>query len=587
MKEKNVMGFFSFLRKYNGKMMLAIMLSIFSVLCGIVPYVIVTKILTIVILGGGTVSNIIYLSFIGGCGFCFKVILFNLSTVISHKLAYDTINSVRYEIVDRLAFMSMGELQKKKVGEYKQIVMDDMDQLEYPLAHAIPEISSNLFGFIAIIIYLFILDWHLALASLAPIVISFIIYGIMMKGGAMEIFKEFNDGKTLLNSSTVEYINGMEVVKAFTQTASSIEKFSNAVIHFRDVMTKWFSHCWPYLSAYNVIMTASIAFVLPIGAILLKNNTIGISTFIMEMILSLGIAPSIMKLVEFTDNIPTIMFTDIKLKEILSTKELEQSLTNVELKDESVEFNHVNFGYGEEEVLSDISFKIKPKTMTAFVGPSGAGKSTVAKLIARFWDAKQGNILVGGENIKNIPLKQLMNEISFVSQENFLFDMTIRENIRVGNSNATNGEIEEVAKDAGCLDFISKLPKGFETKVGDAGQLISGGERQRITIARAMIKNAPIIVLDEATAFTDPENEEIIQKSINNLTKDKTVIIIAHRLSTIVDANKIILFHKGRIVSEGNHSELLKKSPIYKGMWEAHIGSKSWKVKEEKQCLEH
>ncbi|GAA0076011.1 ABC transporter ATP-binding protein [Clostridium sp. CTA-5] len=587
MEETKYSGILSFVQKYNGKMTLSIVLSIFSVIFGIIPYFIVTKILTVMILKTGTISNIIYLSIIGGVGFCLKIILFNLSTAISHKLAYNTINVFRYEIVDKLAFMSMGELKKKKVGEYKQLIIDDMEQLEYPLAHAIPEISSNLLGFISIIIYLFIVDWRLALASLLPIIISFIIYAIMMKGGAMEIFKEFNEGKALLNSSTVEYINGMEVIKAFNQTLSSIEKFSNSVIHFRDVMTKWFSHCWLYLSAYNIIMPSSIAFVLPTGAILLRYNKIELSTFIIGMILSLGIAPPIMKLIEFTDNIPTIIFTDNKLKEILSTKELQQNLQNVDLKDDSIEFNHVNFGYEKENVLHDISLKIEPKMMTAFVGPSGAGKSTVAKLIARFWDVNEGNIMVGGENIKNIPLKQLMDKISFVSQENFLFDMTIRENIRIGNKLATDDEIEFAAKNAGCLDFISKLPKGFETKVGDAGELLSGGERQRIAIARAMIKDAPIVILDEATAFTDPENEEIIQKSINNLTKNKTLIVIAHRLSTIVNANKIILFDKGRIVSEGNHNELLKTSVLYKDMWEAHIGSKSWSVKEGKQCLQH
>ncbi|RDY23101.1 ABC transporter ATP-binding protein [Romboutsia maritimum] len=587
MKQKNNYTIFSFIKRDSKKMMLAIILSLFSVVSGIIPYFVVAKILTLTILKKGTIVDIFYLSIIGTCAFCFKIIFFNLSTTISHKLAYKTINFIRYAIVDKLAFISMGEFQKKKIGEYKQLIMDDMDKLEYPLAHAIPEITSNLLGFIAIMIYLFIVDWRLALAGLVPIIISFIIYGIMMKGGAMEIFKEFNEGTALLNSTTVEYINGMEVVKAFNQTVSSIEKFSNAVIHFRDVMTKWFSHCWPYLSAYNVIMPASIAFVLPIGGILLKNNIIDLSIFIMGMILSLGIAPPVMKLIEFTDNIPTIMFTEAKLKEILSINELEQRLKKICLKDDSVEFNHVSFGYEENNILHDISFKIKPKTMTAFVGTSGAGKSTVAKLIARFWDVKEGEILVGGENIKNIPLTQLMDEISFVSQDNFLFDMTIRENIKIGNKFATDDEIEAVCKKTGCLDFILKLPQGFDTAVGNTGELLSGGERQRIAIARAMIKNASIIILDEATAFTDPENEEIIQKSISNLTKDKTVIIIAHRLSTIVNADKIILFNKGRIVNEGTHNELLENSHIYKDMWQAHIGSKSWGVKEKVQCLEY
>ncbi|MDU1320777.1 MAG: ABC transporter ATP-binding protein [Clostridium botulinum] len=582
-KEKGIVYYASM---HKAKVILSIILSLVSVATGIIPYIIVGKVLSIMIGGSATINDIQKYAFIGTLGFCFQVVFYNLSTAISHRLAFNITTDIRNDIINKMAIMSMGDLQLRDSGQYKQFLLEDIDQLEYPFAHVIPEISSNLVGFLALLIYLFVIDWRIALVALIPIIIGFIISVMMMKGGAMGVFHEYNNGKVLLNSATIEYVNGMEVIKAFNQTLTSVQKFSNAVFHFKDVMIKWFGHCWPYLSAYNVIVPASIAFVLPVGAFMLKNGSINIETFLFAMIVSLGIAPPLMKLIEFTDNIPTIAFGDKKLKKFFETDSLSNKEKRVAIDNDKITFSKVKFGYKDREILHDVSFEINPCSMTAFVGLSGAGKSTIAKLIARFWDVQEGSIYLDKHDIRDIPYEELMEHISYVSQDNFLFDMTIKENIRVGNANATDEQIIEVAKKAGCHEFITKLSEGYDTRVGDDGGILSGGERQRITIARAMLKNSPIIILDEATSYTDPENEALIQKSINNLTKDKTLIVVAHRLSTIVNAEKIIVLDQGRIKSEGTHKELLESSPLYKKLWHIQTGARKWGMKGEEVCSE-
>ncbi|MCH3964484.1 MAG: ABC transporter ATP-binding protein/permease [Clostridium sp.] len=580
-KKHNVIsGIISFADGYKKQMSLSAILSIFSVAAGFFPYVMTAKILSDMILSTATIHDILLCSVLITAGYLLKIVFYNLATALSHKSTYEILKNIRIAIVEKLSRISMGDLQSQISGDYKQLIMDDVEKLEYPLAHAIPEIISNALAPIIVIVYLLTIDYRMAIAGLISIFIGILIIAMMMKGGAMKVFKEYNSGSALLNSTTIEYVNGMEVVKAFNQTASSMEKFKYAVNNFRDVMTKWFAHCWPYLSGYNVIMPASIAFVLPIGSVLYQHGVINISDFIMCMVLSLGIAPPLMKLVEFTDNLPTIMFMENKVYDILSKNELEQPLNEASICSNEVVFQNVTFGYEKKEVLHSISFLVKPNATTALVGPSGSGKSTIAKLIARFWDVNGGSILIGSVNVNTIPIKQLMDNISFVSQDNYLFDVSIRENIRLGNFQATDKEVEEAAEKAECTEFISRFSEGYDTRVGDAGNRLSGGERQRIAIARAILKDAPIIVLDEATAFVDAESEDKIQHSIDNLTKNKTLIIIAHRLATIVNSDNIVVLENGNIVSQGTHGELLKKSELYNSMWQSHIGARSWSMNE-------
>ncbi|MFV0414185.1 MAG: ABC transporter ATP-binding protein [Oscillospiraceae bacterium] len=344
---------------------------------------------------------------------------------------------------------------------------------------------------------------------------------------------------------------------------------------------KWYRHCWPYLSGYAVIMPAGIAAVLPVGAALYAGGSLGIGALLTGIILTLGLSGPVMKLVEFSDNFVTIADTETRVHEMLQTQELPQPEQPARLKGYDVSFRNVEFSYGSAQVLKGISFDAPVGTVTAIVGPSGSGKSTIARLLARFWDVSGGEIFLGGVNIKEMPISQLMDCISYVSQENFLLDMSIRENICVGLPAATNAQVEQAAEKAGCAEFIGRFPQGYDTRVGDAGDRLSGGERQRSAIARAILKNAPIVLLDEATAFTDPESEDKIQTSIGNLVKGKTLLIIAHRLSTIMYADNILVVQAGRISAQGTHEELLRASALYQGMWQAHIEAMEWSMKEE------
>lgn len=320
---------------------------------------------------------------------------------------------------------------------------------------------------------------------------------------------------------------------------------------------------------------AQMLTILPFGWLFYTHGTLTAETFITVIILALGMAAPIVAAFNFVDTLAQVGTTVSQVDEILKAEEQEHGTQSVDLNDYSIEVNNVSFGYHDDkEILHSISLSIPQNSMTALVGPSGSGKSTLAKLIAGFWDVKNGTITMGGHDLKEIPLNELYDRIAFVSQDNYLFDDTVRENIRMGRRNATDAEVEAVAISAGCDSFINDLENGFETMVGTGGAHLSGGERQRIAIVRAMLKNAPIIILDEATAYIDPENEAVIQKAVARLVKNKTVIVIAHRLSTITGADNIAVIKDGRIEAQGKHKELIKDCALYNEMWQAHIGAK-------------
>lgn len=586
MKQKHspIAGILEFAGQKKNAMAGSVILAILSVLAGLVPYYAVSKLLITILDDGRDLPQAIFLwAGIAVLGHLLKLVLYGRSTLLSHKAAYEILKNIRSAIAKKLARSSMGYLQSKPSGEFKQLIVDEVEKLEYPLAHAIPEFTSNLLAPIVITIYLFTIDWRIALLALASIPLGFLLYMLMMAGrGSM--YEKFTKANSHMNATVVEYIGGIEVIKAFNQSASSMQRYEDAVTDFRDLTIKWYKHCWPYLSSYAVIMPAGVAAVLPIGVGLYAGGSLGLGALLTGIILTLGLAAPVMKLVEFSDNLVTIMDTETKVHDILCTEELTQPEKPVKLNGFDIDFQNVRFAYGDEQVLKGITFSAKAGTVTAIVGPSGSGKSTIARLLARFWDVDTGEIVLGGVNIKNMPVSQLMDSISYVSQENFLLDMTIRENIRIGRPFATNQEIEDAAQQAGCAEFIGRFPQGYDTRVGDAGDRLSGGEKQRIAIARAILKNAPVVLLDEATAFTDPESEDKIQASIGNLVKGKTLIMIAHRLSTIMYADNILVVKDGRVDARGTHEELLLSSPLYQTMWQAHISAMEWKMKEETPC---
>ena len=425
-----------------------------------------------------------------------------------------------------------------------------------------------------ILIYLFILDWRMALLSLVTIPVGFA-FMMSVMGSYQKKYEGAVRATMDMNGTIVEYIGGIEVIKAFNQGKSSYAKFSDKVIANASYYYEWMKSCIFGTSMGYAVVPGTLVTVLPAGWMFYQNGSLSAETFITTVILSLGIAGPLIAAMNFVDTLAQVGTTVEAVDELLGAEEQRHGEQPISIPNAEAALSHVTFGYHEDkEILKDVSLTFPAGSMTALVGPSGSGKSTIAKLIAGFWDVKSGRVAVGGVDEKDIPLKQLYDEIAFVSQDNYLFDDSVRENIRMGRLSATDEEVEAAAKAAGCDSFIRGLEKGYDTRVGGGGAHLSGGERQRIAIARAMLKDAPIVILDEATAYIDPENEAVIQRAIAELVRDKTVIVIAHRLSTIKDADKIVVVKDGRIEAQGKHEDLRKNCPLYESMWQAHMGAK-------------
>ena len=579
-RESPYKGIFRFASAKKQQLTFSVILSVLSSIFGIVPYIAVAVLLQSALEGRLTMEWAVLLPVIALCGFFLKHWLYAKSTLCSHKVAYEIIKNIRVTVMRKMSKVSMGTVQSKSSGEFKQLIMDDADRLEVPIAHAIPEMIASTLVPVLVILYLLLIDWRMALAALATGVIGNVIYYCMLIGRG-EMMKEYMASNANMNATIVEYVNGMEVIKAFNQTASSMDRFQSSVLKVRDVTTKWYRHCWPFMSISQAVLPSSIAFVLPVGMALFSGGAVSLSELILCILLSMAIVGSLQTFLDFWESTAVVAEVQPRIQALLDMEELPEPTQPKHSTGANVELKDVHFGYGDSEVIHGVSFAAKAGTVTALVGPSGSGKSTLAKLIARFWDVDAGAVLVGGTDVRELSLSDLTEKISFVSQDNFLFNMSLRDNIRIGKPDATDKEVEWAAAQAGCDEFIARFPKGYDTNAGDAGARLSGGERQRLAIARAILKNAPIVILDEATAFTDPENEDKLQHSIDKLTKGKTLIVIAHRLSTIMYADQILVLEDGQITSRGTHEQLLTSSETYLDMWKAHISTMDWSMNQE------
>lgn len=577
-------GILQFASQRKGLLRISVILSVLSSAFGMVPYAAVAVLLGKALDNALTIEWAVSLTLVALAGYFLKHFLYSKSTLCSHKAAYEIIQNIRCAIMRKMSKMSMGTIQEKSSGEFKQLVIDDTERLEGQIAHAIPEMTASILIPIFVFAYLLFVDWRMALASLASAVLGNVIYYSMMIGRS-ERMKEYMSANGDMNATIVEYVNGMEVIRMFNQTASSMGRFKGAVLKVRDITTAWYKHCYPFMSISQVVMPSTIAFVLPVGVVLLSGGTTTLNEVILCILLSMGLVGSLQAMIEFWHDIAAIYEIQPRIQALLEAKELPEPIEAQHSSGNDVELKDVHFSYGAIEVIHGVSFTAKAGTVTALVGPSGSGKSTLAKLIARFWDVSAGAVTVGGADIRNLPLSELSEKISYVSQDNFLFNMSLRDNIRIGKPDATDTEVERAASLARCDDFIARFPKGYDTNAGDAGARLSGGERQRLAIARAILKDAPIIILDEATAFTDPENEDKLQQSIDHLTKGKTLIVIAHRLSTIMYADKILLLEDGSISAAGTHEQLLSSSQTYLDMWKAHISAMDWSMNKEVEIL--
>ena len=566
------------LKEHKSKVIISVLIAILGVCFGVLPYFSVAAIINGLVEKNANVSNYLLYIMVILVGFLGSVLFHEISTIISHNLAYRIIEDKRKLLADKLSRVSMGEVEKKSSGQWSQFMVETLDKMEKPIAHVIPEVIANIIIPIVLIIIIFILDWRIGIANLLTIPLGGLFSLLMMKGYE-EKSKRYQEASKAMNTTMVEYVNGIKVIKAFNKSASSFGKFKKTVNENKRAMLDWYlSVCFSMTGAMETI-PATMIFVLPISLYSFMKGSVEIGTLVMCILLSYATYKPLIKAMSHTETLANIKIILEEIKMVMSIPDLERG-NNIKTVDSyDIEFKNVTFSYDKSKnVLNGISFKANENELTAIVGDSGGGKSTIVKLIAGFWNADSGEVLIGKNSLKDMPLKQNMELVTYVSQENFLFNKTILENLKIAREDASMEKIKEACEKASCHDFIMSLPNGYETVVGEGGSNLSGGEKQRIAIARCFLKNSPIVLLDEATAYSDPDNESIIQDSIKNLIKNKTVIMIAHRLSTIVNANKIIVVDNGEIVEEGSHKQLLELNGRYKKMWDVYTESKEIEV---------
>lgn len=557
--------------KEHGRLLLSVVYAIFGVIAGVVPFFAAAKVVSGIIGGNRDLNHYLVLILVAFAGYALKSILYSAGLSVSHRAAFFLLAEIRKAIFAKLPRMPLGTIIDTSSGKLKQIIVDEVERLERPLAHMIPELTSNVVGAMAVWVYMMIVDWRMGLICLISVPVGLSFFSLIATTYSKD-YKQSVEITQDMNSSIVEYVHGIEVIKAYNQGKSSYRKFKDKVM-----ANAAFYYHWMKKTEFNNAMCTCIApctliTVLPIGWKMYLGGSISADVLMTSIMLSMSIVGPILQAISFTDSSAKVATTVKMVDELLSGEEQEHSTIPVKLTNHDIQLRDVSYSYHEgTEILHNVSLKIPEKSFTALVGPSGSGKSTIAKLIGGFWDVKKGCITMGGKDLKSIPLEQLYDQVAYVSQDIWLFDDTIMNNLRMGKMTATDEQVRAVATASGCNDFIEALPQGYETRVGAGGTHLSGGERQRLAIARAMLKDAPVVILDEATAYIDPENEALIQRALSKLVKNKTVIIIAHRLSTIVNADSIVLVKDGTIEATGTHEQLMEKSSLYNSMWQAHV----------------
>ncbi len=497
----------------------------------------------------------------------------------SHVSAYNTLKNLRVSLQGKLEKQPLGNIQGLGTGRIKKVFTDDIDQIELLLAHAIPEGIANIFIPALIVVLMFIVSWKLGLLSLVPLVVGMISMSMMMKAG-MSKMNAYYESAARMNNTIVEYVNGMEVVKVFNKDGESYRKFGDVVRSYRDFTIAWYKVCWPWMAAYSSVLPCLALLILPVGALLVLSGSIALDKLVLVLCMSFAVGPSLLKAMNFAGKFPQLEYKIAELEKLMDHPPVKEGTAGFTGKNRDISFEDVRFSYEDTEVLHGVSLSLKQGTTTALVGESGSGKSTLAKLLVHYYDLDSGKIRIGGQDITEMSLEALNDQIAYVSQEQFLFNTTLYENILIGKPDATREQVLEAAHRAQCDEFLQRLPQGIETQAGDGGKQLSGGERQRISLARAILKDAPIIVLDEATAFMDPENEEKLNQAIDEIIRNKTVFVIAHRLSTVRNADRICVMKDGACIAADTHEKLLSGCAEYKKFWDASVSASAWKIKE-------
>lgn len=574
----------------------ATLIVLLSVLMGVLPFVLAYQVISPLVMGESVDSGYVSMR-VAGVLVCLvlQAILYGWGLDVSHKAAYNTLLRLRTSLQKRFEQLPLGFIQDKGTGTIKKLFVDDVDSLEVLLAHSLPEGIANLMIPLAIYVAMFFIDWKLALLSLASIPVSFAAMMIMYSVGMKKMGPYYMAGQKM-NNTIIEYINGMEVVKVFNKDAESYERFRKDISDYRDCTLEWYKAAWPWMAIYSSLLPCTIILTLPVGAWFVLRGFSSLPDLILILCLSLSIGIPLLKSLGFLPTMPQLNYKIAALEQVLETAPLRQTEAAFHGNSHDICFDHVTFGYEKtqpgpdgkpmvtmDEVIHDVSFTARAGQKTALVGESGSGKSTLAKLLIHYYDPQQGSISIGGQKITEMSLEALNSQISYVAQDQYLFNTSLLENIRMGRPDATDEEVLEAAKRAQCTEFLEKLPQGIQSMAGDAGKMLSGGQRQRISLARAILKNAPIIVLDEATAYADPENEEKMEAAIAELVKGKTLFVIAHKLPAIMNADQICVIEHGKLAATGTHTELLASCEEYKKLWKAAQDSEEWKVNAAKE----
>ncbi len=555
---------------------LAIVSMLLGLVCNTVPYVFVYQLIKPLLMGEKPEPGYVAARVAGICVFGILYAVFYVKGLdLSHKAAYHTLKNLRVSLQAKLEKQPLGVIRENGVGTVKKLFAEDIESIELLLAHALPEGFTNFAVPVIVYIAMFFVDWKLALLSLASLPLGLLSMGMMYNAGTSKMASYYGAAQKM-NNTIIEYINGMEVVKVFNRDGESYKRFETDVINYRDFTLAWYKSCWPWMALYNSILPCVAMLTLPLGALFVLKGWSALPSLALMLCMSFGIGSPLLRGISFLSTLPQVDYKIKALENMLSAPPLKDSDAAFSGADRTIRFDNVSFAYDKDEVIHSVSFDIPEGSMTALVGESGSGKSTLAKLLVHFYDITGGSIRLGGQDLREMSLESLNEQISYVDQEQFLYNTTLMENIRIGRLDATDEEVMAAAEKAQCMDFFARLPQGANTMAGDGGKQLSGGERQRISLARAILKNAPIVVLDEATAFMDPENEEKMNEAIAEVVADKTVIVIAHRLHSIVNADQICVLDKGRLVSRGRHEELLQSCEQYKKLWEAAESSVNW-----------
>lgn len=556
----------------------ALLTMFIGLVASMIPYFLVYRIIKPLLAGeslsaGYYVQNI---ALIAVCELAYAI-LYVLGLKYSHIAAYNTLKNIRISLQRKLERQPLGAIQDMGNGKIKKLFTDDIELVELLLAHAIPEGISNLTMALIAIVCMFLADWRLALLSLCSLPLGMLAMGMMFKAGA-ERMNAYYAAAAKMNATIIEYVNGMEVVKVFGRDGESYRRYEHDIKSYRDLTLAWYKVCWPWMALYSAILPCIALVMLPVGTLLVINGTATLANLVLVFCLSLSIGIPLLKALSFAGKFPQLSIRIDEIEKAMSGEPLKTKGASFTGNSNAVRFENVRFAYKEQEVLHGVSLDLKQGSMTALVGESGSGKSTLAKLLVHYYDLSGGRITLGGQDITDMSIEALNNQISYVSQEQFLFNTTLYDNILIGKPDATRDEVLAAANKAQCGEFLARLPKGIDTMAGDGGKQLSGGERQRISLARAILKNAPVIVLDEATAFIDPENEEKMNAAIAEIIKDKTVLVIAHRLQTIVNADTICVLKDGSLVAADTHEHLLADCAEYQKLWNSSEASANWTI---------